>query len=226
MNTNQDSVDATKILRSLMDNAGVSSYRTLAQQTGVSRWQIQQLRQGHILHMRLEPLSALSQYFHLSVSEFITLFMGSSATGSSHEPSASTQIEGDRRYEALQAEYDRLQQQMEHQRSQVIEAQIRESLSLMESWMLQWPTAAAAAQRNETISASRLIPLVRPIEALLERWGVRAIATVGDEIPYDPTQHQLMNGTAQPGDPVRVRYVGYWLNDKLLHRAKVSPVNS
>jgi len=58
----------------------------------------------------------------------------------------------------------------------------------------------------------------------LQQWSVEAIAEVGKELPYDPTQHQLIEGTAQPGELVRVRYTGYRQGEKLLYRAKVSPV--
>ncbi|EDX76427.1 hypothetical protein MC7420_4683 [Coleofasciculus chthonoplastes PCC 7420] len=63
------------------------------------------------------------------------------------------------------------------------------------------------------------------MEQLLQQWGIEAIASVGDELTYDPQWHQLMSGTVQPGELVRVRYVGYRQGDKLLYRAKVSPVN-
>jgi molecular chaperone GrpE (heat shock protein) len=222
-----------------MATAGVSSYRSLSKATGVSLWQLQQLRQGKIQQMRLEPLQKLSTHFQLSIGEFIHLFEGSTAESQPDihaqrpqrldseaiaTPSGETQ--SDRPYAELKAEYDRLKQHVDQQRQQVAADQIQAALHTLESWMLQWPTATKAAQSNPEIPASRLIPLVRPIEALLEQWGVRAIATVGDEIPYDPSQHQLMSGSVSPGDRVRVRYVGYRLNDKLLHRAKVSPVES
>lgn len=61
----------------------------------------------------------------------------------------------------------------------------------------------------------------------MQEWGVEAIASVGSEIPYDPQWHQLMDGTALPGELVRVRYTGYRLADnKLLYRAKVSPISN
>jgi hypothetical protein len=53
---------------------------------------------------------------------------------------------------------------------------------------------------------------------------VSAIAPIGSEHPYDPTIHELMNGTATPGTPVRIRYAGYYHGETLLYRAKVSPV--
>ncbi|MGB7379946.1 MAG: XRE family transcriptional regulator, partial [Rivularia sp. (in: cyanobacteria)] len=36
--------------------------------------------------------------------------------------------------------------------------------------------------------------------------------------------HQLIEGNAQPTEKVKVRYTGYRQGDKLLYRAKVSPV--
>ena len=91
---------------------------------------------------------------------------------------------------------------------------------------MQWPTAAAAAEKNPQLPAVRLLPLIKPVEQLLKQWGVEAIASVGDEVAYDPQHHQLIEGTAAPGESVKVRYTGYRQGEKLLHRAKVSPVNS
>ena len=65
---------------------------------------------------------------------------------------------------------------------------------------------------------------MRPIEQLLKDWGVESIAAVGSEVPFDPQLHQLMSRTANSGDLVRIRYTGYRQGDRLLYRAKVSPI--
>jgi molecular chaperone GrpE (heat shock protein) len=91
---------------------------------------------------------------------------------------------------------------------------------------VQWPTAAYAAAQNQQLPAVRLLPLVQPVEQLMQEWGVEANASVGSEIPYDPQWHQLMDGTAAPGEVVKVRYVGYRSAGKLLYRAKVSPISN
>ena len=67
--------------------------------------------------------------------------------------------------------------------------------------------------------------LVEPLTELLDQWNVKAIASVGAELAYDPQYHQLIKGTAEVGELVKVRYVGYKQEDKLLHKAKVSPVS-
>ena len=112
---------------------------------------------------------------------------------------------------------------MAQQRETLNEEFQQSSLQVLESWLLQWPTAAAAAKKKSQLPAVKLLPLLKPVENLLTQWGVEAIASVGEQIPYDPQWHQLMEGDAKPGDNVRVRYVGYKQGDKLLHRAKVSP---
>jgi len=244
--TAKNATQATQQLRSLMVEVGVTSYRALSQRAGVSLWQIQQLRQGKILQMRLEPLNKLSVCFHRPINAFIHLFLDHTIKASIQESERprlkASEAELDKeksftseqadaalvnvnaQYAALQSEYDRLKRQFDHQRSQIAEAHVQEALKTLETWMMQWPTAVKATQTNDAIPANRLIPLVRPVEALLQHWGVQAIAAVGDEVSYDPTQHQLMDGHAKPGEKVRVRYVGYTLSKRLLHRAKVSPL--
>ena len=88
----------------------------------------------------------------------------------------------------------------------------------------QLPTAAAAAVENPQLSAANLLPLLTPINELLKRWGIEAIAAVGEEVAYNPQWHELMEGTAEAGTSVKVRYVGYRQGEKLLYRAKVSPL--
>jgi molecular chaperone GrpE (heat shock protein) len=61
-----------------------------------------------------------------------------------------------------------------------------------------------------------------PLKRLLQDWNVKAIASVGTEIPYNPQFHELLAGTAQPGEIVKVRYTGYMQHDQLLYRARVS----
>jgi molecular chaperone GrpE (heat shock protein) len=58
----------------------------------------------------------------------------------------------------------------------------------------------------------------------MEAWGLEAIASVGAEVAYNPKLHQLMEGSAEVGAMVRVRFTGYRQGEKLLYRAKVSPL--
>ncbi|MDF0554620.1 nucleotide exchange factor GrpE [Kamptonema sp. UHCC 0994] len=207
--------DYTLDLQRLMQQAGFSSLKALSQTTGVSELDLIRLRRGLALQMRADTLIKISQGLKISITELLATF----APGSVELPQESASAE-------IAEEYDRLQTQMQQQRETLIQEFQQQTLQILESWMLQWPTAASKAQENPQLSAVKLLPLLRPIEQLLREWGVEAIATVGTSIPYNPQFHQLMEGTAQSGEPVKVRYTGYRQGDKLLHRAKVSPITS
>jgi molecular chaperone GrpE (heat shock protein) len=171
--------------------------------------------------LRVENLLKLSQVLQVSVSELLTTFSSVEAN-KPWLPQQETES-----LTVLKQEYQRLQQQLENQRDTLKQEFQQSSLQILESWLVQWPTAAYAAGQNQQLPAVRLLPLVRPVEQLMQEWGVEAIASVGSEIPYDPQWHQLMEGIAQAGELVKVRYTGYRLRDsKLLHRAKVSPVSN
>jgi len=202
----------------MMQRVGVSSYKALSRQARVSEKQIRKLRRGEIEQMRVDVLLKLSQALQISLWELIATF---SAIGSNVKiaPNENSQpiAELKREYERLQAELARQQQELRQ------EFQLA-SLQAIESWLLQWPTAAQKAKENPDLAAVKLLPLVKPIEQLLQQWDVAAIAPVGAEVEYDPQLHQLLSGSAQPGEKVIVRYTGYCQGKKLLYRAKVSPI--
>lgn len=235
----------TAVLKQLMAEVGITSFRALAQAAGVSEGAIRQVRSGRLAPLRLEVLQKLSRALKLPVTEFIAQFNGDGNTSPAAAlpalsdarsvPASQQLLEGspEQRSDgtadasalaALRQEYTRLQAQLTEQHQQLSAEFQSATLAALETWLTQWPTAAYAAQKNPQAPAVRLLPLMKPIEALLAEWGVRAIASVGDEVPYDPTLHQLLEGTAQPGQTVKIRYTGYWHGDRLLQRAKVSPV--
>jgi DNA-binding Xre family transcriptional regulator len=211
--------DYTQRLQQLMQALGFSSFRQLSQSTGISEKQLRRLRNGQVAQLRVETLLKLSQSLQVSVNELLAMFSSEST-----HPASQEKEDKAGQIEALRQEYQWLQQQLQEQRETLMQEFQQSSLQVLESWLVQWPTAAYAAQQNQQLPAVRLLPLVRPVEQLLQDWGVEAIASVGSEIPYEPQWHQLMEGTAQPGEIVRVRYIGYRQGEKLLYRAKVSPV--
>lgn len=203
-------LDHTPQLQTLMRSGGVSTFRELSQKAGISEKQIRRLRRGQIEQMRLETLQKLSQALQVTIADLLKTF---SETQEETPQTAS-----------LQHEYQRLQSQLSQQRDELWQEFQQTSLQTLEPWLLQWSAAAYAAQQNPELTAVKLLPLVRPIEQLIQQWGIEAIGTVGSEIPYDPQFHQLMSGTAEPGELVKVRYAGYQQPDRLLYRVKVSPV--
>jgi len=206
----------TQMLQQLMQQVDITSFKQLSRTAGVSERQLRRLRQGQVSQMRIETLIKLSEVLQVQVNKLLEMFAPELVTP---EPEPTTEV-----LVSLQQEYQRLQQQLEQQRETLVQEFQQSSLQVLESWLVQWPTAAYAAQQNEQLPAVKLLPLMRPVESLLQKWGVEAIAPVGAEVPYNPQYHQLISGNAQPGDKVKVRYTGYWQSDKLLYRAKVSPV--
>lgn len=208
-----------------MQQAGLSSFQALCRQAGVSRRQVTQLRQGQIKQVQLEKLLRLSQALQISLFELLDIF-SEPVTKSELAPSKNLpQTDPDIDPLALQQEYQRLQTQLDEQRWVLLQEFQQATLQTLESLLLQWPTAAYAARQNPQAPAVRLLPLLHPIEQLLQEWGIEPIGPVGTTISYNPQFHQLMEGTAQIGDLVKIRYAGYYQGDKLLYRAKVSPVS-
>ena len=199
-------------LQRLMQQARLSSDRALSQKAGVSELELSRLRRGLALQTRVDILLKISQALQISLNELLATFAPGSVDLEQPAPTA------------IQAEYQRLQATLDVQRESLMQEFQLSSLQILEFWMLQWPTAASKAQENHHLPAVKLLPLMRPVEKLLQEWGVEAIAPVGSSIPYNPQQHQLLEGTAQPGETVKVRYTGYRQGEKLLYRAKVSPV--
>ncbi|MEB3311668.1 MAG: helix-turn-helix transcriptional regulator [Snowella sp.] len=208
-------------LTELMQQAGIASLDELREISGLSGWQLSRIQYGLLPKMSVEALIKLAQALKLSLESVISYFDPDGLPAIPTDPVN----KGDRRpdMEQLQNEYQRLQQQLEEQRERLQQEFQQQALDTLESWLLQWPTAAAAAQKNPDFPAVKLLPLVKPFANLLNQWQVEAIASVGDTLPYDPQWHQLMDSNVEPGSSVVVRYVGYRQAQKLLYRAKVSP---
>jgi molecular chaperone GrpE (heat shock protein) len=212
----------TEKLQNLMQRVNIASFKALSRDAGVSERQILRLRQGKIAQMRVDVLLNLSEVFQISLSELIETFSPGKTQQNLNSPVAVT---SQQEIAQLKTEYQRSQQQLEQQREILKQEFQQSSLQLLESLLLQWPTAAHKAQENPQLAAIKIVPLVqKPLEKLLHDWGIEAIAPVGAEIPYNPQMHELIAGTAQPGEAVKVRYTGYIQGEKLLYRAKVSPV--
>lgn len=184
-----------------MEAADISSYRLLAERAEVSRWQIQQLKKGHIQKMRIAVLAQIAAALGIS---FFDLY---SAFEPLHIDSASPESKPSNR--ASISESEKLQ---------------TAALQTLESWLVQWPTIAKRAEDRPDLPAAKILPFVRPVEQLMTEWGVEPIAAIDSQVPYDPTCHQLIGGHANSGDLVRVTHIGTTHRGKLLHRAKVKPI--
>lgn len=194
----------TDRLRRLMQAAKISTYRQLCEATGVSEKVLRRLRHGEIVQMKIVTLNKIAAGLGISPGDLLNTF-----TSNDHTPATS-----------LQQEYDRLQQQLIDQRATLIQEFQQASLQTIESWMLQWPTAAHAATQNPAAPAVKLLPLVRPIEHLLCQWQVEPIGQVGETVPFDPQQHQVIGPSPEPTAPcayatsATVKAIGCYIGQK------------
>ncbi|MCL2933108.1 MAG: nucleotide exchange factor GrpE [Trichodesmium sp. MAG_R03] len=207
-------INYTPKLQNLMQNANISSYRELSQKAGVSELQLIRLRRGLASRMRVDILLKISQALGITLTELLTNFAPELIKKS---PETSTSVR--------EQEYNNLQKELEQQKQFLRQEFQQSSLQILESWLQQWPTVIQKAKQNPYLAAVKILPLLRPVEKLIEQWNVESIAPVGAEVPFDPQLHQLMEGYAQKGEMVKIRYTGYRQGDKLLFRAKVSPTS-
>jgi transcriptional regulator with XRE-family HTH domain len=220
---NQDSSQTNKErLHNLMQQVGIADINELSQVAKVARLQLIRIQQGLILNISLGAIARIAQALNVSVDSLLQTFAEQRQV--SEQPTTTTSSQEGDALIACRQEYQKLQQEMT-QLQQTLQVEFQQdSLETIESWLLQWPTAATAVRQNPQLPASKLLSLVEPVEQLIKHWNVSTIATVGEELAYDPQYHQLMKGIAQAGELVKVRYVGYKQGDKLLYKAKVSPV--
>lgn len=208
-------------LQVLMQQAGIANLDELSQRSKVARLQLLRIQQGLILNISLGAIAKIARALNITVDTLLATF---TEQYGSQQPAVKTETPEEDALEVCRQEYQKLQQSMTQLEESLRAEFQQESLAFIESWLLQWPTAATAVRQNPQLPASRLLSLVEPVEQLIQQWDVSTIATVGEELAYDPQNHQLMKGTVEPGELVKVRYVGYKQGDRLLHKAKVSPV--
>jgi transcriptional regulator with XRE-family HTH domain len=201
------SSDFSEQLQGWMQAAGISSLRSLSQLSGVSRQQIEKLRSGNTHQLSVDRALKLANALKISLSELLQL---------DAEPQ-------NLNAEAIQSEYQRLKDELAGLRSQLLQEFQIETLNILEPLLLQWPTAANAAQKNPTAPAVRLLPLLNPLEQLLQNWQIEPIGSVGQVVPYTPQIHQWAGETVPPegNESVQISHIGYRQGDKLLYRAKV-----
>jgi len=208
-----------ELLQDLMEQVNISGLEELSKVAKVARLQLIRIQRGLILNISVGAIARIAQALNISIESLIDTFVEQSSVNI--EPQ---KIDTQDALTICKQEYQRLQQEIIQQQS-FLETEFQTaSLETIESWLLQWPTAVEAVHQNPHLPATRLLTLVEPLTELLNQWDVSRIASVGAELPYDPQYHQLIKGTAQVGELVKVRYVGYKQEDKLLHKAKVSPV--
>lgn len=204
-------IDYTPQLKKYMITVGINSPRELSQKAGVADIHIIRLCRGLALQTSAEVLLKISQALQIPITELLITFVPGSIANDSAELSS------------LEKEYQRLQLEKAELEKTITQDVQQSTLQILESWLLQWPTVVQKVQDHPGLLASKILPILRPLERLMQEWGIEMIAPIGSQVAYDPQWHQLMDGEANIGDPVTVRYAGYRQGDKLIYRTQVTP---
>jgi molecular chaperone GrpE (heat shock protein) len=91
----------------------------------------------------------------------------------------------------------------------------------------QLPALRRAVEDGEDVSAADVLALLGPLDEALADMGFEPIGAAGEEVTFDPTHHRAVGKGArsvEPGDPVRVRYVGYLHEGNVVVKAHVTAV--
>jgi molecular chaperone GrpE (heat shock protein) len=212
------------LLQNLMQQANIADIQELSKIAGVRELQLVRLQLGLISQMSLPTIIKIAKGLQISVDKLLTIFMPDYASNKIETIPATSNTPVTETF--WKHEYQRLEAEVARQKDSLQEEFQHTSLQTIESWLLQWPTAVAAVQKNPQLPAERLLPLLQPLQQLLQEWEIETIASVGEKLPYDPQWHTLHKGSAEPGELVEVRYVGYKQGEKLLHKAKVSSIDN
>jgi transcriptional regulator with XRE-family HTH domain len=190
-------------LKALMAAVGLVSWRQLAQRSGLSVGQLRCMRRQGIARVQLQQLERLAVALDVPLSTLL-------------QPQAPASPE-----QVFRQECDRLRLQLEQQAHSLREDFERESLTQLESWLLNWPRALAAMERNPDLPASKLVPLLQPVWKLLDHWQWQAIGQMGETVAFDPQRHSPHSGSPVPQQPVRIRCPGSEWRGRIIRRADV-----
>ena len=171
-----------KTLQQLIENVGCHTFREFSLKFNVSELNLFRLKNGLLGKMSLKTALKIAQSLNISLNELTNLF--SSNQDLETIPFSSP---------SLSQDYQNLQQKYEKQKQELTQQFQLSTLEMLESFLLQLPTVIATVHKNPDLPATRLLPFLKPIEKLLDSWDIKTIASVGDKIPYNPLEHELMH---------------------------------
>jgi transcriptional regulator with XRE-family HTH domain len=192
-----------------MNQAEIRDYLEFSRKSRVSELQFYRLENNLLDNIPLGVLKKIAKALNISVTTLID-HLSSSFDLFNHNSQENLTINNQDLTSNLIAEYQ------------------QETISILESLLLQLPTVIHVVNNNPRLPASRILPLLQPLNQLLSTWEIEPIGKVGDMVDYNPQEHELIENNGLSLDEikrVKIRYVGYRQKDKLLYRAKVSVNN-
>lgn len=122
----------------------------------------------------------------------------------------------------LQQQCRRLRTEAQQQASITSKEVIESSFLVLQTLLMNFPTARVMVAAKPNLPARNFIPLFMPLDNLLQDWGYEPIGNAWDKVIFDPQLHQSDEPNVLEGELVYVRFVGYRDGDRILCPAKVS----
>lgn len=193
-----------------MKIAQISSLRELAKRSGLSQYQINKIRRGEWDSLTLAGALRLAQVLQLSLDDLLAW--------------ADLKLPESQNDRSL--DYQHLEHQLQHQATTLTTQLQRDALHQLESWLRNWPKVVYAIHHDKPdLLAAKILPLLRPLEILLQTWGVEPIGTIGDRLPYSPQEHLPLSPIETAGVLVEIQRPGYRHQGNLLFRAEVKAID-
>jgi len=138
-------------------------------------------------------------------------------------------VHRDMRIEQLKTEYATLREQQSKAENRGVETERLTWFKKLQAVATQLPTVKAALEAGAPLSAHDMLGLISPMEEALHDQGFEPIGQAGGFTIFDPTRHHAVGRGARnlsASDVVRIRYVGYLFQGKVMSKAEVTRAES
>ncbi len=192
-------------IRQRMNELGLSSWSKLQQQARIGRRSLYHLRQGYLQSLKLSQLQSLAAALEWSLEELLSRFH---------------LIPTD--HPSRQGEEEELQYQPQPSSPEARDQLQRQTFETLQTLLTQYPTARHLAEIRPQLPAKNLTAFFRSLDQLLQTWGIEAIGSPWEAVPFDPVLHHPDTPDLGLGETVYIRFVGYRKGSTILCPAKVS----
>lgn len=130
--------------------------------------------------------------------------------------------EANKKIEELTAKCQELNQKLEQLPLELQSNWQEELFTSLQYLLVNYPLAKMVAKLKPNTSIKNFIPLLSPIDNLLQQWQIESIGKPWEKVAFNPEIHYSEEEKLTPEEEVYIRLVGYKQREKILTKAKVS----
>lgn len=132
------------------------------------------------------------------------------------------EVQNNKEITALKQQCQQLKLELKQQ-SQLLKQDFQnDTLEILNSLLINYPTAQKMAEVKTDLPAKNLISLFTSLDNLVKNWGLETIGKPWEKVAFDPQFHQPDTDDLKIGEDVYIRFVGYQNGEQILYPAKVS----